>query len=465
MRSSSLSSKDALHAVDLRRGRLLGATFLVVAEQGYGGLTARKVVERAGVSPKTFYELFTDREDCFLAAFEDAIDELVGAVLPAYEAEREWAGRVRAGLAALLEVLEWEPALRRLVFVEALAAGPRVLERRAYVLEQVARVIDGGREGMGAPGELPRMTAEGVVGATFGVIHARLSQERPGPVVELLNGLMAMIVLPYRGSGAATKELARPEPKPLVRPLRGRGARSARPLDPVAPVDFRLTVRTQLVLAAVAGCVGVSNREVAELAGIADQGQVSRLMARLQAQGLIENTQGHGRGRGAPKAWRLTRQGEAVIDAHQGGRSLIGEERARTSTHGGKLAAKRGRAPRAVDTRVKTTGGGPASPAFRLTKRTQIVLGAIAKLGERELSPSSSNVEVARAAGVKDQAQISRLLRRLEGHGLLANAGGATAGIANAWRLTPRGEEILRASRPLSTLSASTFTTTTKENR
>ena len=110
------------------------------------------------------------------------------------------------GPGVLLEVLEGEPALRRLVFVEALGAGPRVLERRAEVLEQLAGVIDEGRAGMKQGGGLPPLTAEGVVGGAFGVIHARLCQERPGSLIELLGPLMATIVLPYRGSAAAARE-------------------------------------------------------------------------------------------------------------------------------------------------------------------------------------------------------------------------------------------------------------------
>ena len=56
----------------VQRTRLLDAAFRVVAEQGYHGMTVRRVCDRAGVSNKTFYDLFSDREDCFLAAFEQA---------------------------------------------------------------------------------------------------------------------------------------------------------------------------------------------------------------------------------------------------------------------------------------------------------------------------------------------------------------------------------------------------------
>jgi hypothetical protein len=58
----------------------------------------------------------------------------------------------------------------------------------------------------------------------------------------------------------------------------------------------------------------VSNREVSDLAGVNDQGQISKMMiARLEEHGLVQNTGGHGRG--APKAWRLTPQGEEVLHA------------------------------------------------------------------------------------------------------------------------------------------------------
>ena len=239
-------------------------------------MAVRKVAERAGVSSKTFYDLFSDREDCFLAAFDHGVEELLARARPVYEGERDWTARVRGGLGVLLEVLESEPALRRLVFVEALGAGPRVLERRAEVLEQLAGVVDEGRAGMEAAGKLPPLTAEGVVGGAFGVIHARLFQRPPESLIELLNPLMAMIVRPYRGGAAAAQELKRPltsgrrgardqvlsrsvaglRPRETAAPL-GRGATAPsigvlRPLGSIAPVDFRLTVRTQMALAAVA---------------------------------------------------------------------------------------------------------------------------------------------------------------------------------------------------------------------
>jgi AcrR family transcriptional regulator/DNA-binding PadR family transcriptional regulator len=404
-----------------QRGRLLEAAFTVVAEEGYRGLTVRRVAERAGVSSRTFYEQFGDCEECFLAAFDHAVAELAAVASPAYESELEWVEGVRGGLAALLGVLDREPAVRRLLFVESLAAGPRVLARRTEVLDQLAVVVDGGRAGMADPENLPGLVGEGVVGAVFGVIHARVAQRRLEPLIELLGVLMATIVLPYRGSAVAARELARPVP---VFPVDAVGSEGlfARPVGSALPVDFRLTVRTQMILAVVAGHVGVNNREVSELAGIAGKGQVSRLMGRLQSEGLVENARGETKG--LEKAWRLTSYGEAVLDAHRGGRAST--QQARGGIPGGKLSV---------------------GTSFRMSVRAYLVLVAIE--GSCAEGSDPSNVEVSRAAGIRDQGQISRMLRRLEAQGLLQNSGGATAGAANAWRLTLRGEALLHSSSPL----------------
>jgi hypothetical protein len=83
----------------------------------------------------------------------------------------------RAGLAELLVFLDEEPALARLFLVEALGAGPRVLERRAELLDDLAEVIDCGRFVTNAVREPPEVAAEGVVGAVFAVLHTRALED------------------------------------------------------------------------------------------------------------------------------------------------------------------------------------------------------------------------------------------------------------------------------------------------
>jgi AcrR family transcriptional regulator/DNA-binding MarR family transcriptional regulator len=448
----------AMYAADIQRGRLLSAAFMVVGELGYEGLSARRVSERAGASNRTFYEAFSDREDCFLAAFNHAVDGLELEMRAAWESELGWTARVRAGLTALLQALDREPAVRRLVFVEALAAGPRVLARRARVLESLAAVIDGGRANAQAPAGLPGLTAEGVVGATFGVIHARLLELRPEPLVALRGALMASIVFPYRGSKAATSELERPVPRVPLRVVRelarpvssGRGGasrsrtqgawravhaseRGRRDAPPIV-----VPTRTQMALAAVAGRPGLNNREISEIIGLSDKSQVSRMMRRLSDQGLVENTLA--RSKRQVMAWRLTSDGEAVIDAH---RPL--KQAQRKAGKGGKLVAPRSATGRrGKREQIAAAGTDRPRTRIRMTALTREALTVVAELSRWGSSPT--NREIATAVKVKDEGQVSRLLARLERHGLLENAGGLEKG-ANAWRLTLRGEEIARAGR------------------
>jgi DNA-binding MarR family transcriptional regulator len=152
------------------------------------------------------------------------------------------------------------------------------------------------------------VTAEGVVGAVFAVIHTRLLEGGKEPLSKLLAPLMSMIVLPYMGARAASKELARPAPKPKkAAPLADRsGSR-----DPLEGLDMRLTYRTVRVLVVIGGHPGTSNREIAESSGIADQGQISKLLTRLRRLDLVEN-RGEGQAKGAANAWHLTARGIEV---------------------------------------------------------------------------------------------------------------------------------------------------------
>jgi AcrR family transcriptional regulator len=297
---------------EIQRTRMLAATVEAVEEVGYARLTVAQVIGRARVSRKTFYDLFDDREDCFLAAFDEALDQLGELVSEAYHAETRWRDGVRSGLLALLRFMDEEPGLARMVIVEALGAGPRVLERRAEVLEQVKEVIDRGRSGAGArtprsTEKPPDVTAEGVIGAVFAVLHTRLLARGRESFSALLGPLMSMIVLPYLGPRAASQELTREAPKPTRR--RRPPRRTAR--DPLEGLDMRLTYRTVRVLTFIGEHPGASNREIAEGAGIADQGQISKLLTRLERLELVSNT-GDGQIKGASNAWNLTDRGAQV---------------------------------------------------------------------------------------------------------------------------------------------------------
>ncbi|MGA7703901.1 MAG: TetR/AcrR family transcriptional regulator [Solirubrobacteraceae bacterium] len=320
------------HVAEMQRRRLLLAFGEVASTSGLETATVGRVCEQAAVSRRTFYELFSDREDCLLAAFDQATERFAHRVRPAFEAKGSWRDRVRGALSLLLEQLDAEPDLARLCIVEAPRAGQELLERRRQVLETLAAAVDEGRAHTRSGSGPPPLTAQGVVGGVLSVIHARLlessdsapaSRVTPAPqqngrakpaggtdvhgtgaLVDLTNPLMAMIVHPYLGSTAAQKELERPAP-PAQRSSPRNGA------DPFKGLPIRFTYRTARVLDTIAAEPGASNRHIADTSGIADEGQMSRLLRRLESCELIEN-RGQGHARGEPNAWALTGRGQAI---------------------------------------------------------------------------------------------------------------------------------------------------------
>ena len=305
----------------MQRRRLLTATSELVYERGVQVVTIALISDRAGVSRKTFYGIFEDREECLLAVFEDAVGQASDVLGRAVGDELTWCERVRDGLGAFLSFLDEEPVSGRLLIVEALGAGEQTLKARARVLAQIIAVVDEGRKQPKAVRDIPPLTAEGIVGAVFSVIHARMlpravhfAASHPGDgalsdggaprMVEFAGALTALIVQPYLGPAAAKRELKRPVPNPnqTIPKL---------PSDPFKDLPIRLTYRTARVLAAVAATPGASGKQIARASEIADDGQMSRLLSRLERVGLIENT-GPGPARGEANAWVLTAKGHDV---------------------------------------------------------------------------------------------------------------------------------------------------------
>jgi AcrR family transcriptional regulator len=279
-----------------------------VAERGVRSVTLADVAARAEVSPRKLREQFADVEEGLLVAFEWVTRRAGATMAEAYSDESRWVEAVRAALAALLALAEQEPELARLWVVDALGAGPRVLRSRAEAIAALCEYIDRGRLQAASRTEPPAITAEGVVGAVLAVLQTRLLAPDPAPPTSLLGELTSLVVLPYLGSAAAKRELVRSagrSPGGRQTPPR-RSGRFA-----LEGVGMRLTYRTARVLMAIGERPGSSNREVGNRAEVVDQGQISKLLTRLESQGLIVNDSSGGR-RGAPNAWELTPRGEQV---------------------------------------------------------------------------------------------------------------------------------------------------------
>jgi AcrR family transcriptional regulator len=189
-------TRDAV--LQSQRGRLLDAMAEAVAEHGYGATTIAHVVSHAGVSRKTFYEHFRDKEHCFLAMYDTGIAFVLGRLTEALEAEPEPAERLVAGLRTFLQVLSEEPAFCRSIVLEVYAAGPAGIARRRAVLQVFAgRYIEVNRQARETDPDIEPLTGEvalGVVGAILEAVSSLIEEGRTADLMELTEPLSEFVV-------------------------------------------------------------------------------------------------------------------------------------------------------------------------------------------------------------------------------------------------------------------------------
>ncbi|HEX4670024.1 MAG TPA: TetR/AcrR family transcriptional regulator [Solirubrobacterales bacterium] len=190
-----------------QRDRLLEATMRVVASKGYAATTVADLTKQAGVSRTTFYELFADKEACFLAAYDNSVDSLVRRISSAYEAEQRWPDRARAGLATLLEALAAEPAQARLAFVDVASAGPPAQRRFRAAVQRLTPFFDEGRDFAPGGRNLPANTSRMAAGAVVGLISDELVAGRADELPGLLSDVLFATLVAYLGPDAAAREV------------------------------------------------------------------------------------------------------------------------------------------------------------------------------------------------------------------------------------------------------------------
>lgn len=194
----------------VQRERLILAMLKAAAELGYRETNVQDVIDRAGVSRPTFYEHFTNKEDCFLAAFDVSAQRLREKIeAAAKEGGDVWRDRVRFALAALLRFAQTEPDTARTLIVEARAGSADAVLRRVELLDQFSDCLETQAEAL-----LPysttssALTASGVIGGVEALLYARLCKGEHEDLESLLPSLMYFVVLPYEGHEAAGEELA-----------------------------------------------------------------------------------------------------------------------------------------------------------------------------------------------------------------------------------------------------------------
>lgn len=190
------------------RNRILVAMAELVAKRGYQGTTIEHIVKRAGVSRATFYEHFENREDCLLAGFSDAANELQGRIKASAAEADEWPDQVRAALTAFLDYAVSNPALARTCIVESVTAGPAAMERYEQALQTFVPPFQQGRNFEGSAGELPDELEDMIIGGLVWMVHQRLLRNEIEEIPGLLPTMLEFALVPYLGEERATKIIA-----------------------------------------------------------------------------------------------------------------------------------------------------------------------------------------------------------------------------------------------------------------
>jgi AcrR family transcriptional regulator/DNA-binding MarR family transcriptional regulator len=265
------------------------------------------------MSRRTFYDLFANCEECLLTVLDDTVEQVERELTQTTGKDASWVERVRTGLWTILCFLDRDPMLARVCVVQSTSGSLRVLGVREKILTRLGHMVEEGSSLNTRAAQPSSLTAEGLVDAGVAIVSKRLLNDESAPLTALHGELMGMIVLPYLGATAADRERKRPAPEQLAHAGAGESGWDSSRQDPLREIPMRLTYRTARVLKATGEHPGASNRQIGECAGMTDQGQISRLLARLQRLGLLENV-GEGQPRGESNAWKLTTLGERVTE-------------------------------------------------------------------------------------------------------------------------------------------------------
>lgn len=188
-----------------QRERLLAAVVRVSAAKGYDATSVADILTEAGVGRESFYELFSDKQDCMLAARQLLVEDLEATIAGAYTAPEPWLDRVRETLAAALGWFAADPVAGRVMILELGALGP--ISRTIFLedFERLTRLLEPGLEDVGQPPDVPGATGL-AVSATFARIYDQVARDRAAHLPEALPELTYEVLVPFVGEGIAREQ-------------------------------------------------------------------------------------------------------------------------------------------------------------------------------------------------------------------------------------------------------------------
>lgn len=185
-----------------QRERLLNGVVEAVAEHGYNETTIGEITSAAKISRRTFYEYFSSKEECFLAAYEMIDAHIHGAMLAAGDPAEPWPEQVRARLAVLLDTLARDPAVARFYLVEPLSAGGDLAARYRDAMQLLAEAI---RPETTFADMNVEVRDQALMGGVATLISRRLKAGGATRLPEFLPDLTELVLAPYLGREEARR--------------------------------------------------------------------------------------------------------------------------------------------------------------------------------------------------------------------------------------------------------------------
>lgn len=308
-----------------QRDRLVAAMGELVVTAGVSAVGVHHLCQLAGISRRTFYELYRDRDACFVDALQDAYGRLVTHVeLAVADAGDVWEDRAVATVQALVGLLHADRVLAQLCVVSATGGSGEAVRLRHAAMQQILKgLVD--PPASAAAGE---PVLAGALGGVWELVYRRLTSEPETPVSELVDAAVYVLLAPFVGPHRAAARARGLEavvvvgvPRPLGAPAElGNGS--------------MMTELAGQTLQYLSARPGSANVEIARAVDVRHESQMSRHLVRLERAGLVER---HKEGR--TNAWRLTGRGEEAALALLGPSAGHGSDPAGTARQDG--AAKR----------------------------------------------------------------------------------------------------------------------------
>jgi len=184
------------------RERILNAVVSLASEGGYPALSIPAISARAGISNEAFYEHFTDKQDAFLTAFDEAAQRATIPTAQAFLAAPTWPAAVHAAIRALLEHIVTDHVFARLAFFEILTGTAAAIDRAEQSLDTFTTML---APGFQAHPEVPEVVGEAIVGGLWSTIQREVGYGRAARLPELAPELTYIVLTPFIGAKEAAQ--------------------------------------------------------------------------------------------------------------------------------------------------------------------------------------------------------------------------------------------------------------------